>query len=386
MVSVLSESQLRRLAKHKYNAVVETLLDPYLQVWWRWFIEKCIPLWLAPNTITILGLIINLLTTLILVYFSPQARSEVPSWSLHLNGFGLFIYQTLDAVDGKQARRTGTSSPLGELFDHGCDALSMVVVITGASIALKLGQIPHWMVIVSVGASAMFYFTHWRAYVSGVVRFGVIDVTELQVLGVIIFCLTGIFGQDIFLAKTPILSWEVREVLLFTALLSAAFLTILNIYEIFQGGVGKNGSSVADTSVLSPAVPFVITLYLVYCNYAYSNDNVFGKAPCLFVFAFGFVLAKVSIVLLVACMSKSAIPMVDIALLCPFVQLVNIHFNSQIDEYSLLWFCMIFSSLNLIQYCYAVITEICTHLNINCFTITPKQIKEESSTKEGKAS
>ena len=77
MGSVLSESQLKRLAKHKYNAVVETLLDPYMQVWWRWFIEKCIPLWLAPNSITILGLITNLITTLVLVYLSPHARSEV---------------------------------------------------------------------------------------------------------------------------------------------------------------------------------------------------------------------------------------------------------------------------------------------------------------------
>jgi phosphatidylglycerophosphate synthase len=33
------------------------------------------------------------------------------------------MYQTLDAIDGKQARRTGTSSPLGELFDHGAPVL-----------------------------------------------------------------------------------------------------------------------------------------------------------------------------------------------------------------------------------------------------------------------
>lgn len=39
-------------------------------------------------------------------------------------GLGLFIYQSLDAIDGKQARRTGSSSPLGELFDHGCDSVS----------------------------------------------------------------------------------------------------------------------------------------------------------------------------------------------------------------------------------------------------------------------
>lgn len=31
----------------------------------------------------------------------------------------MFAYQSLDAIDGKQARRTGTSGPLGELFDHG---------------------------------------------------------------------------------------------------------------------------------------------------------------------------------------------------------------------------------------------------------------------------
>jgi phosphatidylglycerophosphate synthase len=37
---------------------------------------------------------------------------------------GLFIYQTLDAIDGKQARRTGSSNALGELFDHGCDSMS----------------------------------------------------------------------------------------------------------------------------------------------------------------------------------------------------------------------------------------------------------------------
>jgi phosphatidylglycerophosphate synthase len=41
-----------------------------------------------------------------------------------LTAFGLFFYQSLDAIDGKQARRTNSQSPLGELFDHGCDSVS----------------------------------------------------------------------------------------------------------------------------------------------------------------------------------------------------------------------------------------------------------------------
>lgn len=43
-------------------------------------------------------------------------------------GFGVFCRQTLDATDGKQARRTGASSPLGEYLDHGlCDSIEFVV-------------------------------------------------------------------------------------------------------------------------------------------------------------------------------------------------------------------------------------------------------------------
>jgi len=33
----------------------------------------------------------------------------------------------LDNADGKQARKTGSSSPLGLLFDHGCDAMNTFV-------------------------------------------------------------------------------------------------------------------------------------------------------------------------------------------------------------------------------------------------------------------
>ena len=51
-------------------------------------------------------------------------KKDVPGWCLLFCSLGLFAYQSLDAIDGKQARRTNSSSPLGELFDHGCDAVS----------------------------------------------------------------------------------------------------------------------------------------------------------------------------------------------------------------------------------------------------------------------
>jgi ethanolaminephosphotransferase len=44
-----------------------------------------------------------------------------------LYGICLLVYQTLDNLDGRQARRTGSSSPLGLLFDHCADALCTAV-------------------------------------------------------------------------------------------------------------------------------------------------------------------------------------------------------------------------------------------------------------------
>jgi len=84
----------------------------------------------------------------------------------------LFVYQSLDAVDGKQARRTKSASPLGELVDHGCDSASMVIMILAVCVAVELGTHPVWMFYMSFMAVFMFYCAHWQAYVSGTIKFG----------------------------------------------------------------------------------------------------------------------------------------------------------------------------------------------------------------------
>jgi len=50
----------------------------------------------------------------------------VPRWIFLFNCVAMLIYQTLDNMDGKQARKTGTGSALGLLFDHGCDAVNSI--------------------------------------------------------------------------------------------------------------------------------------------------------------------------------------------------------------------------------------------------------------------
>lgn len=65
---LLSNGQLKRLSEHKYSCSTNSFFDTVLQPWWTWLVGK-VPLWLAPNLITILGLLINIITTLILVWY-----------------------------------------------------------------------------------------------------------------------------------------------------------------------------------------------------------------------------------------------------------------------------------------------------------------------------
>ena len=52
-----------------------------------------------------------------------------------------FLYYIFDLCDGKHARNTGNSSPLGLLMDHGCDAVTTFVFIFALGSIIRLGKL-----------------------------------------------------------------------------------------------------------------------------------------------------------------------------------------------------------------------------------------------------
>lgn len=87
----------------------------------------------------------------------------------------------MDAVDGKQARRTGTSTPLGQLFDHGCDCLACLSHHSIALYVLLPGN-SRWGMAGLAGLQTGFFFAQWQEMYTGVLRtsFGCVGVTETQ--------------------------------------------------------------------------------------------------------------------------------------------------------------------------------------------------------------
>uniref|UniRef100_A0A1Q3G397 diacylglycerol cholinephosphotransferase n=1 Tax=Culex tarsalis TaxID=7177 RepID=A0A1Q3G397_CULTA len=363
---LLQAGQLKKLGEHKYSCTSVSLLDPILQPWWCWLVAR-VPLWLAPNLITIVGLAVNILTTLILIYYSPNGRSEPPRWASALCALGLFVYQSLDAIDGKQARRTNSSTPLGELFDHGCDSISTVFVALSACISVQLGFYPRWMFFQCFCAMTLFYCAHWQTYVSGTLRFGRIDVTEAQCTIIGIHLISAVFGPGIWMTKIG--GVDVKILPLYFAVFVFGLLAFQNASVIFTGGVGKNGSTVAGTSVLSPIIPFLFVVVPAYVISQKSPDHIYENHPALYIMAFGMITAKVTNRLVVAHMTKSEMEYLDWGLIGPLCLFLNQYFNCFLSEYWVLWFAMIWCTVDLIRYCGQVCLEICAYLKIELFRI-----------------
>ncbi|XP_055314568.1 choline/ethanolaminephosphotransferase 1 isoform X3 [Sitodiplosis mosellana] len=321
---LLVPAQLKRLTEHKYSMTSCSLLDPILNPWWCWLVSKT-PMWLAPNLITLVGLIVNIITALILVYYSPNGRTEPPRWACALCALGLFIYQSLDAIDGKQARRTNSSSPLGELFDHGCDSISTIFVALSACLSAQLGFYPKWMFFQCFSAMTLFYCAHWQSYVSGTLRLGKVDVTEAQCMIMLIHMISAVFGPEIWIAK--------------------------------------------GTSVISPVIPLLTVVLSAFIISQKSVDRVFETYPSLYIITFGMVAAKVTNKLVIAHMTKSEMGYMDYGHIGPLLLFLNQYFNNFLPEIWVLYLALFWCTYDLLVYCSQVCLEICNHLDIELFRI-----------------
>lgn len=104
----------------------------------------------------------------------------------------------MDNIDGKQARRTGTSSPLGELFDHGIDSLNCTLASLCEVAAVGLGTTPAGVFTALVPCLPMFFST-WETYHTHTLYLGVFNgPTEGLIIACTIMLIAGWNGPGVF--------------------------------------------------------------------------------------------------------------------------------------------------------------------------------------------
>lgn len=165
------------------------------------------PPWLAPNLVTLTGFVFVLFSYLTILVWSPMLNGQTPSW------FGLivfvctFLYQTCDGSDGKQARRTGSGSPLGELFDHGVDALvSVVIVAQGVELGgLGLDSAP--VVVLLLLTQVAFFASNQTLLVTGRQLFNDFDCQEAELFVQVVGLVVLVFGRGAVRWLLPAPGW-----------------------------------------------------------------------------------------------------------------------------------------------------------------------------------
>ncbi|KAG9952036.1 sn-1,2-diacylglycerol cholinephosphotransferas-like protein, partial [Aureobasidium melanogenum] len=195
----IRQDRLPKLKEYKYSGVDHSLLSRYvLKPFYTHVVIKCFPLSMAPNLITLSGFSFVIANLMTMFYYTPGMDQDCPSWVYYSWAIGLFTYQTFDAVDGSQARRTRQSGPLGELFDHGVDALNTSLEVLIFSAAMNLGQ--GWKTMLILFASLLtFYVQTWDEYHTHTLTLGIVSGPVEGIITLcIVYAFTGYVGGGSF--------------------------------------------------------------------------------------------------------------------------------------------------------------------------------------------
>ncbi|KAM5567559.1 choline/ethanolaminephosphotransferase 1 [Rosa sericea] len=377
------------LHRYKYSGVDHSLVSKYvLNPFWTRFVNL-FPLWMPPNMITLTGFMFLLTSALLGYIYSPRLDSAPPRWVNFAHGLLLFLYQTFDAVDGKQARRTNSSSPLGELFDHGCDALACALEALAFGSTAMCGRNTFWFWVIS---AVPFYFATWEHYFTNTLILPALNgPTEGLMLIYLSHCFTAFVGSEWwaqpFGNSLPILSWipflseitmanAVLFLMLAFAVLPTVTFNVMNVYKVVQA---RKGSMLLALAML---YPFAVLLGVVLAWDYLSPAGIMRNYPHLVVMgtglAFGYLVGRMILAHLCdepkglktgMCMSLLYLPF---AIANALTARLNDGVPLVDDSLVLLGYCAFTVTLYL-HFATSVIHEITTALGIYCFRITRKE-------------
>ncbi|KIW66944.1 hypothetical protein PV04_06224 [Phialophora macrospora] len=194
----LSDEAMAHLKTYKYQSVDKSWISNHiLRHYWNAAV-KLLPMWLAPNMVTLLGFCCILFNVLLVQIFVPDLVGPAPAWLCYSFAAGLWLYSTMDNIDGKQARRTGTSSGLGELFDHGIDSLNCTLGSLLETVAMGLGPSKIGAFTALVPCLPMFFST-WETYHTHTLFLGAFNgPTEGLILACSFMVISGYFGSEVW--------------------------------------------------------------------------------------------------------------------------------------------------------------------------------------------
>ncbi|XP_065566533.1 ethanolaminephosphotransferase 1-like [Artemia franciscana] len=379
----LSEQQLHGFSKYKYNSIDSSPLSQYvMHPFWNSVVKIC-PTWIAPNTLTFFGFLLTAANFFILTHYdysywaSSSVKTDIPpipQWIWLIIAANHFLAHTLDGIDGKQARRTGTSGPLGELFDHGLDAWTSFFIPATLYSVFGRGDygIPSMRFYACV-CCVLFTFiaSHWEKYNTGVLflPWGY-DVSQLGIFAV--YLLTFFYGHMFwkFSSMNGIPSGVVFELMMWSgSLITSLPMTFWNLYVSWQNGTGKNRGLVGSLRpLLGTAILFFVATIWAVC----SPVGILDEDTRCFVYMVGVVFANITCRLIVSQMSDTECDLIP-GIVYPVIAATALALlpacSSLPAQLWILYSLTLVTTLAHIHYGVCVVRQMCRNFGINCFRI-----------------
>ncbi|GBG70734.1 hypothetical protein CBR_g8031 [Chara braunii] len=349
---------------------------------------------MPPNLITLTGFFFVVGSTLLSYLYAPHLNTEGPRYLYLVQGILLFLYQTFDAVDGKQARRTNSSSPLGELFDHGCDALACAFEGLAFGTALMIGRNVIWLWAVAI---IPFYFATWETFHTGTLTLGEINgPTEGLFLTYSAHLFTALVGprwwtldfkEALHLPDSLnfLPAFQLNTLVIVLMMMFAVMPTVLsNISNVSKAVQYSKEGSMHEAILL--LLPFTALCSIVSVWAWVSPSDVLGNQPYLLIlgtgFSFGFLVGRVILAHLTdeprglkTSMCKALLPLPFALANALSAKLLN--GSPLFDEF---WVLVGFAAYTFGLYLYfamSVISEITSTLGIKCFS-TKKDLHRQA--------
>lgn len=356
-----SEEEIAVAKRYKYNGKDDSIfVKLFYRKFWDWAITF-MPIWIAPNLITLIGFFFELFSFALSFYYSDGLAKPMPSWVCFVNGISLFIYQLMDNLDGRQARRTGSSSPLGQFFDHGCDAITGVSELFKVAASFNLGvskKTFYFIFLMGFG----FFFTSWEEYVTHRFYLGPINGPDEG--------LTLIWIGHIVVGFFPELHHFGHSTLVKIIFIISVILTVGGILlNVIRQAI--NNKQITKTAVLSSFPCIISTVIFVILE----ETNKTAQNNVFFIMSAGYLLQYGAQVLITSFLvGRSPIRLFNIQKILLWAVAIAVILSPQIGDYPHFWTYYYFAIVGImLVYDIEVITGLSKGLEIHPFKIKPKQ-------------
>ncbi|CAF9910364.1 hypothetical protein IMSHALPRED_009176 [Imshaugia aleurites] len=292
----------------------------------------------------------------------------------------------MDNVDGKQARRTGQSSGLGELFDHGIDSLNCTLASLCETAAMALGPTPKGVFTALIPCLPMFFST-WETYHTHTLYLGYFNgPTEGLILACTVMILSGCYGPQIWhqpisdLVGHSDLIGQNSMIDLWIPIIIGTFLVAHLPACIYNVVKARREQALPVAPIFLEWTPIVVYttsiwawLYSPYSTLMRENRLV------LFCLTMSFVFGRMTTKIILAHLTRQPFPYWTVMLI-PLIggavlgNLPRIGLSPVTAELEL-WYLrayFVFAMVVYFRWALLVINSICAYLGINCLTITKK--------------